>query len=288
MTQTDFAAFDKAIKAAALALDVQLSAERIALYFEDLADYPIDAVVAALAKARRAQVYAGFPKAAEIIRHIEGTEQDRAELAWRTFCQLCTEQGHYPSIQVADGAMAYAIEHLGGWIGAQAKIADASPEMLRSYEHQFKTSYKLGAARNAEPRYFIGQFEAHNRTATYQPGREQIALPVAMVRADKFLVLSMPFDLQAGRLVESARESLTTGGESLRRYLPAPVPRKLNPAPIAPQEMASPEEIAELKAQIAALTGRQRLAAPRLPEGQAPANWPEEAQELLAVDKLPF
>lgn len=262
MTHSDFPAFDKSIKAAALALDVQLSAERIALYFEDLAEFPIDAVVAALAKARRAQVYAGFPKPAEIIRRIEGTEQDRAEMAWRTFCQICTEQGAYPSLQITDGAMAFAIEHLGGWIGAQAKLAEASPEMARAYENQFKASYKLGQARQLPPQYFLGLFEANNRTASYQPGRDIIEQPVVMARADKFLVLRMPFDLRTGQIEQSARESLTTGGEALKRYLPAPAPRKLNPAPIAPQEMASPEDVAALKAQIRAIAARKLPAAP--------------------------
>lgn len=275
MNKTDFPQFDQAIKSAALALDVPLSAERIALYFEDLSDFPIAAVVEALAKARRAQVYAGFPKVAEIRKHVEGTDQDRAELAWRTFCQICATSG-YPSLQVADGAMAFAIEHLGGWITAQAKCGEASPEMLRSYENQFKASYKLGQTRQASPQYFLGVFESHNRTASYHPGRDRITQEVLMVRADKFLALQVPFDLRAGQIEAEARNALQTGGDALTRYLPAPAPPKFNPAPLAPQEMASQEEVAALRNEISALAGRrmpQRLIA-------APDSAPTEADTI--------
>lgn len=259
MNQSDFPQFDKAIKSAALALDVPLSAERIALYFEDLSDFPIAAVVDAIGKARRAQVYAGFPKVAEIRKHIEGTDQDRAELAWRTFCEICATSG-YPSLQVTDGAMAFAIEHLGGWVAAQAKCNGASPEMFRSYENQFKTSYKLGQARQAPPQYFLGVFEANNRMAyPPPPGLDCIRQEVLMVRADKFLALKVPFDLTTGQIEAEARNALTTGGESLRAYLPSPAPQKLNPGPIEAQQSASPDEVREIKQAIRQLASGHSL-----------------------------
>lgn len=288
MTKQDFAEFNTAMNKAALALDVTLTQEKIAVYFEDLADFPIDAVRDALTKARREHVYAGFPKVGDIRKHIEGTTQDRAELAWRTTTQLCTEQGAYPSLQVTDGALAFALDHLGGWCAFCAKVSDSSPEMLRAYENQFKASYRLGEARKAEARYFLGAFESHNRTVSYRPGRDEIRQPVAMLRADRFLVLSMPFDLRTGQLCENARESLRLGGESLRRYLPAPAPQKRSLPPATPQEMASPEDVAALKREIAALSGRQRLNPPADAPENSGSKWTQEVRELLANENLPF
>jgi hypothetical protein len=62
----------------------------------------------------------------------------------------------------------------------------------------------------------------------------------------------MPFSVTEGRLTDEARAALQIGGNELRRYLPLPASLPV-PTPAPPdEEMATPEEVAELMSKIAA------------------------------------
>lgn len=268
MTQADFKEFEAAMNKAALALDVALTPAKIAVYFEDLADLPIGAVTDALAKARRAQVYAGFPKIAEIRKFAEGSSEDQAELAWRTALALCGESSN-ASLRVYDPAMAYAIQGLGGWVSLVERVRDASVEMLASYERQFKTGYRLAVSqpdRTAAPDYFVGTMEAGNRqnhvtVAAWaaRNGRTTVQQEVLAVTATGFLKIQVPFDAATMQLTADARKALQAGGEPLKKYLSAPVALRRSLPPAAPEEMASPEEVAAIKLQIRQLAGGNRI-----------------------------
>lgn len=255
MTHTDFAKFSEELTRTAESFGAEMTPQRIATYFEDLADLSLEAVLGALQYSRRTLTF--FPKIAELRRYAEGSVDDRAELAWRTVVDLVKFEGAYPSLYTQDGAIGYAIECLGGWLTVCAKFSSAGPEMIANYEKHFKNSYKLGALRNEEPRYLAGETETGNRSLGVwkKPTVEQA---VCLVRPGYVVKAIMPFSVADGRLSDEARKALETGGNDLRRYVPLP-PRPvkaLEPAPDA--ELATPEEVAELKARIRLLAPSSR------------------------------
>lgn len=252
MTQKEFNTFSAELTKTAESFGSEMTPGRIATYFEDLSDLSLEAVLGALQYARR--TYTFFPKIAELRRYAEGSADDRAELAWRTFLDLVKFEGEYPSLQVYDGGIAYAIEQFGGWQTACAKLGEASPEMVANYEKGFKNSYKLGSMRNEGPRYLVGQTEANNRGlgAWKSPTVEQL---VCLVRPGQIVRVVMPLDLAEGRLTAEARKALEDGGNAIRKYLPLPPkPAKALP-PVSADAIAKPEEVAEEMAKVRRFQG---------------------------------
>jgi hypothetical protein len=231
-----------------------LSTPRMNAYFAAMSDLTIEQVEEAARRLMNSSKF--FPKPVEFREALLGSASDQAEQAWRTFVKLCVDEGHYPSLQIADGAMAFAIEHLGGWQEAQAKLNDASVEMFRSYENQFKTSYRLGLNRaEAKPKYFIGEYEAQNKS---QAGRmvrakgNEIGLAVCVVNAGGYTRLSLPFDLDQGQLTGEAQSALLSG--NLQKYLPRPAREQKALSPAATDDPVTPEDIARFKAEVKRFT----------------------------------
>lgn len=255
MNKSDFTKFSEEMNRTAEAFNAEMTPGRIKTYFEDLEDLSLEAVIGALRHTRKTSTF--FPKIAEIRKFAEGSADDKAELAWRTFVDLVKFEGRAPSLQVYDGAIAYAINCMGGWQTACDKMCAASPEMAANYEKGFKQSYKLGQMRGEESCYLVGETEAHNRALGWWKS-STIEQPVCLVRPGKVVKVLMPLDVAEGRLTDEARAALNAGGEALRKYLPAPVKpvKVLSPKP--GEEMATPEEVAELKARASRIAPSQR------------------------------
>lgn len=263
MTDSDKKQFAGLIGALGEIFGQEVSKPKLALYFAALRDLSIEQVQAATETLAGSAKF--FPRPVEIREAVEGSIQDRAAVAWRTFLDLCVHSA-YPSLQVTDGALAYAIEEMGGYREAVAKIHNASPEMERACQKSFEQFYKIGQVRNAQPKYILGEFEARNRglqswvaIRNGQPVEAfEIDTPVVLVGTDRFVELKMPLDLRTGQLASAAREALAAGGEAIRRYLPAPAPKLIAGQPIPDEEpRATPEEVAQIQDAIAALSGRR-------------------------------
>lgn len=254
MNKSDYKQFEDEMKRTADAYNAEMTPGRVKTYFDDLADLSLEAVIGGFQYARKTSTF--FPKIAEIRKYAEGSTDDRAELAWRTFVNLVKFEGEYPSLQIYDGGISYAIECWGGWLSACAKIGAASPEMIASYAKEFKNSYKLGQMRGDGAKYLVGAYEVNNRALGHWK-EATINQPVCLVRPGKVVKVVMPLDIAEGRLTADARKALEQGGDSLKKYLPAPTKpvRILNPAP-ADVDMATPEEVDELKGKILRLVPR--------------------------------
>lgn len=281
MTDADKKQFAGLLGALGEIFGQEVSKPKLKLYFAALRDLTIEQIERATEQIAGSAKF--FPRPVEIREAVEGSIQDRAAVAWQTFLGLCERSG-YPSLQIADGALRFAIEEMGGYREAVAKVNGASPEMARAYQKSFEQFYKIGQARGASGGYLLGEFEARNRTLGSWIGLRdgkpvevcEIETPVLVVSADRVIELRMPLDLQTGRLAEFAQNALQAGGDALTRYLPAPTPQMRSLAPIAPREMASPEEVAAIQAEISALAGRrmpQRLLA-------APDSTPTETDAI--------
>lgn len=255
MNASDDKRFSAAMAGLAEIFNEALSTPRINAYREALKDLSIEQVEEAARRLMNSAKF--FPKPVEFREALVGSVNDQSESAWRTFVKLCVEEGHYPSLYVSDGAMAYAIEHLGGWITAQAKLNQATNEMARAYENQFKTSYRLGQQRGESGRYFAGEYERQNREQAGRMNRAQcqtFKLPVCQVAAHEYRRLDMPFDLATGALTEGARKALTVGAVDV--YLPAPA-REWPALPPVPEEKI--EMPLEVKEAIDAVLSNRRM-----------------------------
>jgi hypothetical protein len=253
MTKNDITRFTVAILRLAEIVGEAVSEPRLKAYFDALSDLSIEQIEEAARRLMNTSRF--FPKPIDFREALQGSVTDQGEQAWRTFVSLCVSEGNYPSLQVSDGAMAFAIDHMGGWIEAQAKLNNASAEMVRSYEQQFKVSYRLGLQRAAESKYFVGYYEATNRGQAgrmYRAQGDEIGLAVCLVDAQEFIRLDLPFDLTQGRLTDEAKSALNSG--DVRKYLPRPAvqPKALPPA--EDDEPATPEEIARYKEQVRQFT----------------------------------
>lgn len=261
MTPDNLEQFSNLLDMLCTAFDKQASEKLTDVYFAGLSDLTIDAVEYACKRAVHECKF--FPKIAELREMCAGSLQDHAEMAWRTFCRLCVDESHYPSLQVYDPALAFAIRQFGGWIEAARRMNEASPEMARAYENQFKTSYKLGLNHaDAKPEYFAGFYEAQNRQSLGRTDRakgREIDLTVCLVRTNEYRRLTMPFDLETGYLTGAAQSALESGGKELQAYLPAPVQpqAQLPPAPSADDEPISEFERRQIMANIKRLAGKK-------------------------------
>lgn len=253
MTNQNRTEFAKLCALMSEAFGKPMSEMLIDIYFDGLKDFEIEQVTSAVQQAVKSRTF--MPKIAELCELIGGSASDHAELAWRTFIDLVKFEGSYPSLQIYDGGIAYAIECMGGWCSACEKISGASPEMLASHEKNFKASYKLGLVRDEKSAYLIGAVEADNRTLG-QWKEPTVNQPVCLVRPGKVVKVVMPLDVAEGRLTDEARAALQSGGEALKKYLPAPTkPVKALPSGGG---MATAEEVAQLKAQIKSAVPSQR------------------------------
>lgn len=197
-----------------------------------------------------------FPKVAEIRELIEGSEDDRASQAWQLLIRAIEKGGPYASLHVDDPALADALlKTFGGWIEACNRLPIPGDPMHANLQKQFSGYYRQ-AIRNGSnsPRYFAGIHEATNRQSIGSWDRSigGYSQPVTLIAGDQVFKRDLEFDGHTGALTESSRKAIESG---LKPLPPAPAPKSL-PAPTEAQEMASPEEMAQVRAAIKRLAGR--------------------------------
>lgn len=158
--QRDWVTFLSVIRSAALLTQKNsLTEEALRLYFDVLRDYSVEQVKEAVARHLRSDDGRFFPAPAHLIRQIEGSESERAHIAWRIFLDALGKHGYYDSVRFPNAAYHYAITLLGGWV---------------------KVSEEYGALSDREIEFRRGAFAAlymrGEREATFErvPGRVQV------------------------------------------------------------------------------------------------------------------
>ena len=140
-----------------------LSESRALLYFEALADLPLETVVGALRHARRVCKF--FPRPAELREFALGSVEDRAREAWRRVLGAVEHVGTYESVNFGDPVTHGVIEAMGGWHQAWAWERADGPELL-GLERDFVSLYRLYAQRGSSrtpQAALLGQHTLHNR-----------------------------------------------------------------------------------------------------------------------------
>jgi len=99
--------------------DKKVSTELLKMYFSDLLDFSIEEVNAG-ARSHRLDPKHGtfFPKAADIIRHLQSTNistEDKATLAWNQIMRELRVTGAYGSLKLDDKQALAAIKAVKSW-----------------------------------------------------------------------------------------------------------------------------------------------------------------------------
>lgn len=83
------------------------------------------------------------PKVADIIRILQGTYTDRAQLAWGKTLEAMSSVGAYTDVVFDDPAIHACIEDLGGW----PKVCRTETKELSYLQHRFCESHKAYTGR---------------------------------------------------------------------------------------------------------------------------------------------
>lgn len=110
------------------------------------------------------------PKVADLVRILEGTHTQRAQLAWGKALDAMSRVGSYTDVVFDDPAIHAAIEDLGGW----PKVCRTETKELSYLQHRFCESHKAYTGR--------GQFEyprrlAGDRSPDYEYEKKGLKLP---------------------------------------------------------------------------------------------------------------
>jgi hypothetical protein len=101
-----------------------------------------------------------MPKPADIVKQLQGTNSDRALLAWGKVFDAMQSVGSYKSVVFDDGLIHAVIEDLGGW----PKICRYSNEELQFLQKRFCDSYRAYAGRKdvTYPAQLTGEHDQQN------------------------------------------------------------------------------------------------------------------------------
>lgn len=110
------------------------------------------------------------PKVADLVRILQGTHTDRAQLAWGKALEAMSRVGAYTDVVFDDPAIHAAVEDLGGW----PKVCRTETKDLSYLQHRFCESHKAYTGRGAfeYPRRLAG-----DRSPDYEYEKKGLALP---------------------------------------------------------------------------------------------------------------
>lgn len=110
------------------------------------------------------------PKVADLIRILQGTYTDRAQLAWGKALEAMAAVGAYTDVIFDDPAIHAAIEDLGGW----PKVCRTETKELSYLQHRFCESHKAytGRGKFDYPRRLMG-----DRSPDFEYEKKGLPLP---------------------------------------------------------------------------------------------------------------
>lgn len=174
---TDFTAFCKLLNAAAEVTGAKpKSPDAVKLMFDLLARFSFAQVQGAVRAHFNSDEGRFFPTPTHLIKQIEGSEAERAQVAWRVFLKAIELHGYYDSVRFPDPAFHYAVEMLGGWMRISQEYGNLTTKELDFKRASFCTLYMRGAkvatwdgaagTRRVSP-YLMGFYEISNRDNGY-------------------------------------------------------------------------------------------------------------------------
>lgn len=145
-------AFSGLLARLAMAYGTSLSEQRIRIYADVLGDVPFRELAEAIGRA--ANTFRYFPSIAEIRQALRPATDEAALVAWAGLQRAAAEVGAYATLDVEDGAAAYALAHVFGTWPEFCACPDGPS--LAARRHEFVAAYKSASARGTASRRLVG------------------------------------------------------------------------------------------------------------------------------------
>lgn len=155
----------------------KLSSAILDVYWEGLKNFDFDAVSKAL-YLHTSNPDSGqyFPKIADIVRHIEGGNADRALTAWSKVDKAVRTIGDYRSVVFDDAIIHAVIVDMGGWVGFGNCEMENWPFKQNEFAKRYRGYLERGGAGKDYPSKLIGQVDMRNRQIGYADDGRETAL----------------------------------------------------------------------------------------------------------------
>jgi len=187
MTQADLPDFIAELERVSELYTKPMTEALQALYFDALAQYPMQDVTRAFRlHIRSPEQGRFFPKPADLIALLDGDSASRALQAWTTAVQAWEEHGIYQSVAFADPCIAATIEDMGGWIAFHDRymLLKEEPFMRQEFVKRY-----LGYLQSP-PRRAIGALPGiHALENTRRGMLDAVPEPIAIGAAPKRLAI---------------------------------------------------------------------------------------------------
>ena len=166
MTDTDRPQFGRAMLMMASGYNAPMNDLRIELYFSALSDLDISTIEHAITVAVNRCKFC--PTIADLREVVNGSQTDRAELAWLTWKDAARKHGAYTSLDCADPAFAETILAVfTSWPAACS--ADLTDEMWAAKRKEFERVYRVMERRElVGSRRLAGIAELQNTTPDWE------------------------------------------------------------------------------------------------------------------------
>jgi len=135
------------------------------LWWGALERFPIQAVEAGFARhIQNPDAGQYMPKPADIIRCIEGTTADSAQVAWAAVDRAVRTVGPYASVTFDDAITMRVLQDMGGWIALGTRTEDDWPFVANEFRARY-AGYRGRGGVSAHPPRLPGITEAENARA---------------------------------------------------------------------------------------------------------------------------
>jgi len=133
---------------------------KIELYYQSLVGFDITDIERASTAIINGRVYPALPKPAEIIQEIQGTQSNKATLAWLDVLETIKRVGPYQSVEFADPVIHSTIEAMGGWVQLGNMLCDEEKWKQKEFERFYGIISQN--PRGNHPKYLPGATEIEN------------------------------------------------------------------------------------------------------------------------------
>jgi hypothetical protein len=109
-----------------------------------------------------------LPKPADVVKQLQGTQTDRAALAWSKVLEAVQRVGGYTTVAFDEGAIHAAIEDLGGWPQVCAMTYEELPHIERRFGIAYRAHLKAGGS---YPGLLRGRTDLDNMMRGFPPSK---------------------------------------------------------------------------------------------------------------------
>ena len=137
----------------------EISENLTEIYYRGLENYELSEVEKAINKHLKNSVY--FPKIADLVKLIDGSDDDKAYQAWLKVNDALDRYDYYDTVVFDDRLIMKIIEDLGGWMW----LSDISNKNLPFVARDFQNYYRRLLQKEFVdcPNKLIGYFEINNK-----------------------------------------------------------------------------------------------------------------------------